>query len=54
MKFEAVRIHYLNDVFDLMSSKNFATMATNGEPEFELLGEISVHFWSWEMKFSSN
>ena len=28
MKFEAVRIHYLNDVFGLLSSKNFATMAT--------------------------
>ena len=28
MKFEAVRIHFLSDVFSLLSSKNFATMAT--------------------------
>ena len=28
MKFEAVQIHFLSDVFGLLSSKNFATMAT--------------------------
>ena len=28
MKFEAVRIHFLSDVFCLLSSKNFATMTT--------------------------
>ena len=28
MKFEAVRIHFLSDVFGLLSSKNFATMTT--------------------------
>ena len=28
MKFEAMRIHFLSDVFGLLSSKNFATMAT--------------------------
>ena len=28
MKFETVRIHLLNDVFGLLSSRNFATMAT--------------------------
>ena len=27
MKFEAVQIHFLSDVFGLLSSKNFATMA---------------------------
>ena len=26
--FEAVRIRFLNDVFGLLSSRNFATMAT--------------------------
>ena len=67
MKFEAVRILYLNDVFGLLSFKNFATMAT-WRNDFSSLqdgsesrtrirvigGEISVNFWSWEMKFSSN
>ena len=28
MKFETVRIHFLSDVFSLLSSRNFATMAT--------------------------
>ena len=28
MKFETVRIHFLSDVFGLLSSKNFATMTT--------------------------
>ena len=28
MKFETVRIHFLSDVFGLLSSRNFATMAT--------------------------
>ena len=28
LKFETVRIHFLSDVFGLLSSKNFATMAT--------------------------
>ena len=28
MKFEAVRIHFLSDVFGLLSSPNFANMAT--------------------------
>ena len=28
MKFEKVRIHFLSDVFGLLSSKNFATMTT--------------------------
>ena len=28
MKFEAVRIHFVGDVFGLLSSKNFATMTT--------------------------
>ena len=28
MKFESVRIHFLSDVFGLMLSRNFATMAT--------------------------
>ena len=27
MKFETVRIHFLSDVFALLSSRNFATMA---------------------------
>ena len=27
MKFESVRIHFLSDVFDLLLSRNFATMA---------------------------
>ena len=27
MKFESVLIHFLSDVFDLLSSRNFATMA---------------------------
>ena len=27
MKFESVRIHFLSDVFDLLLSSNFATMA---------------------------
>ena len=27
MKFETVRIHFLNDVFGLLASKNFAMMA---------------------------
>ena len=28
MKFEAVRIHFLSEVFGFLSSKNFATMTT--------------------------
>ena len=28
MKFETVRIHFLSDVFGLLLSRNFATMAT--------------------------
>ena len=28
MKFETVRIHFLNDVYGLLASKTFATMAT--------------------------
>ena len=27
MKFESVRTHFLSDVFDLLLSRNFATMA---------------------------
>ena len=27
MKFETVQIHFLSDVFSLLSSRNFATMA---------------------------
>ena len=27
MKFEAVQIHFLSDIFGFLSSKNFATMA---------------------------
>ena len=28
MRFETVQIHFLSDVFGLLSSRNFATMAT--------------------------
>ena len=35
MKFETVRIPFLSDVSDVLSSKNFATMATSRD--FSLL-----------------
>ena len=37
MKFVAVLIHFLSDVFDLLSSRNFATMATWRNDFFSLL-----------------
>ena len=40
MKFEAVRIHFLSDVFGLLSSKNVATMATWRNDFSSLLGRI--------------
>ena len=41
MKFETVRIHLLNDVFGLLSSRNFATMAT-WRNDFSFLYNILV------------
>ena len=36
MKFEIMWIHFLSDILGLLSSKNFATMATRGK-DFSLL-----------------
>ena len=33
MKFKEVRIHFVGDIFGLLSSKNFATMTTNRSRE---------------------
>ena len=41
MKFETVRIHLLNDVFGLLSSRNFTTMAT-WRNDFSFLYNILV------------
>ena len=41
MKFEAVQIHSLSDVFGFLSSKNFATMTTRRNVLFRARGEIS-------------
>jgi len=38
MKFETVRIHFLSDVFGLLSSRNFATMATRRDDFSYLFG----------------
>ena len=42
MKFEAVQIHFLSDVFGLLSSKNFATMATWRDLPY--IASISFYF----------
>ena len=41
MKFEAVQIHFLSDVFSFLSSKNMATMTTRRKILFRARSEIS-------------
>ena len=45
MKFEAVRIHFLSEVFALLSSKNFATMATWRNDFSSLLISLMNNWW---------
>ena len=40
MKFEAVQIHFISDVFGFLSSKNFATMTTRRNVLFRARSEI--------------
>ena len=42
MKFEAVRIRLLSEVFGLLSSKNFATMATWRKDFSSLLTDMFI------------
>ena len=45
MKFETVQIHYLSNVFSLLSSRNFATMATWCNGSSSLLPLETILSW---------